>query len=1412
MSEYIKPRLGARFFVPLLAGLLTALLAFAGFASPANAAEDAEGPAASSGTGSLTLIGFGSTGGSHDNKPTFVEGSSYKFKLGYDDISAGEVMTFAPPEGMAISPDSLKVPEGNDAIKELELLADGSVRITFADEIDPDFAQGVLEFEFIVSERIDSEVAEVNWVLNGTPTSKVTIVFLEQDDEPGFIKESRAKSANSGTWNPGVSVEFDPSDKDREHGKVVLGKGAATSTVTYTYTVKTEAGGEITFEDSLGDADFAFDGQLSMSGTTRDEDGLNMKDIPASDVLAIQGQKFTHTFTAAPNSVYVFTYTVKIADAAALARVQERLQKAYDDNIDGVDGGTFKFPLANTVTEGSKTTGSATVQVQGSLGRMPGPGYGEAFTKAVDKTSETFKTVDEYLKSGDPLPQSIPLNYTLTADLTKFKDFADGALALKRNVVMTDTLPASAEWLAADEDFLQLTDGTNTVTLQPADPTEVSKADFAKDEYALHYRLEGQVLQVNFGKDVTKNYTLKVKAQLNNVPEIANNPTHYDQTFILKNRAVFEHSTRPTIGTTNPEANTSIKVNVDTTDGVNDDKMFSKTASANEIKAKPGQSIKVNYGFEIGRDFASTGQNLPDASQSRIIDHVDHSVFNVSDVTIPAIKDSIKGTYGPNGQVALNGSHFDLSLDSDGYLVIAPNAEFAAAVKAKLPADTFQSKWKINFDLATHAFDGKETKQLSNSADYLGEGQEITFKSNWQVSSSSYGDELSLRKQVAPKNSNDYTNNLRVPINADGSLANNEFVYRISLTAHGKYDEVFKDIVDTLPAGVKFKSFVNTDHNQVSGDGQSMKLIDSDLNATYADGKVTIQTGPISRAQNPILLFSVEITDFTSAVAIKNKMAGSIATITPTNGYPLSLLKQDSSDPEKVLNDEDARFELLAADQSTVLFSDLRLEDGDILTADGTAVVVDEKDSTYWLRETVAPKGYVLAKDAVKVVVDATGASETVTLWNKPLLELDLKKIDATDAGKVISDENARFSLLGQDPEDNTKQVELFTDLKLDANGNIVQADGTPATVEAVGTYWIREDVAPEGYILETTPQKFLIDDISADAPTVKFKNQPKLSLNLNKVDVETGAGIATDSQAKFTLIGQDPKDPAKKVVLGSDLKLENGKIVTEAGAPVAIDAVGTYWLREDAAPKGYILDRNLLEFVVDDISASPEVKFPNKAGKTYAIGDFVWIDANKDGKQDGPESENPEEVLPGVRVDLFQDGEIIASTVTNENGLYIFDQLPAGEYEVKFTLTEEQQKIYGFTTERADGSTHENDSNANTETGFTGKIVLDDSNTYLTKDYPFGNVLASEGIDPTWDAGVIVLDWDDNTSEPIDPDGDGNTSTPIDPAHPGTPIVNSLPNTGGTSPLIYVGLAGLLIAAGGALALWRRRSAKAAI
>src|SRR5699024_9370649 len=136
---------------------------------------------------------------------------------------------------------------------------------------------------------------------------------------------------------------------------------------------------------------------------------------------------------------------------------------------------------------------------------------------------------------------------------------------------------------------------------------------------------------------------------------------------------------------------------------------------------------------------------------------------------------------------------------------------------------------------------------------------------------------------------------------------------------------------------------------------------------------------------------------------------------------------------------------------------------------------------------------------------------------------------------------------------------------------------------------------------------------------------------------------------------------------------------------------------------------------------------------KTYAIGDYTWIDSNKDGIQD-----EDEEVLPGVKVELFdEEGNKIAETETDENGLYIFDELPAGNYQVKFTLTEEQAEKYVFTKQNADENSTE-DSDADPETGWTKIIELNDENEHLTKGYEDQDFKATEGIDPTWDAGVI--------------------------------------------------------------------------
>src|SRR5690606_7822434 len=77
----------------------------------------------------------------------------------------------------------------------------------------------------------------------------------------------------------------------------------------------------------------------------------------------------------------------------------------------------------------------------------------------------------------------------------------------------------------------------------------------------------------------------------------------------------------------------------------------------------------------------------------------------------------------------------------------------------------------------------------------------------------------------------------------------------------------------------------------------------------------------------------------------------------------------------------------------------------------------------------------------------------------------------------------------------------------------------------------------------------------------------------------------------------------------------------------------------------------------------------------------------------------------------------------------------------VKFTLTDAQNELYAFTQQDA-GADDAIDSDADTQTGLTQTIVLNDDNAYLTHDYEWNEVRATEGIDPTWDAGVIVKNY----------------------------------------------------------------------
>ena len=62
------------------------------------------------------------------------------------------------------------------------------------------------------------------------------------------------------------------------------------------------------------------------------------------------------------------------------------------------------------------------------------------------------------------------------------------------------------------------------------------------------------------------------------------------------------------------------------------------------------------------------------------------------------------------------------------------------------------------------------------------------------------------------------------------------------------------------------------------------------------------------------------------------------------------------------------------------------------------------------------------------------------------------------------------------------------------------------------------------------------------------------------------------------------------------------------------------------------------------------------------SIGDWVWYDRNHNGIQDVGETG-----VWSIKVNLIQDGQVIATQTTDQNGKYLFENLIAGVYQIQF-------------------------------------------------------------------------------------------------------------------------------------------------
>lgn len=108
-------------------------------------------------------------------------------------------------------------------------------------------------------------------------------------------------------------------------------------------------------------------------------------------------------------------------------------------------------------------------------------------------------------------------------------------------------------------------------------------------------------------------------------------------------------------------------------------------------------------------------------------------------------------------------------------------------------------------------------------------------------------------------------------------------------------------------------------------------------------------------------------------------------------------------------------------------------------------------------------------------------------------------------------------------------------------------------------------------------------------------------------------------------------------------------------------------------------------------------------------IGDRVWLDANQNGLQDGDETGIANAT---VRLLAGDTDMAIRSTTTDLDGIFIFQDVPAGNYKLEYQLPQH----FFFTAPRV-GSDREVDSDADPFTGRTGVFFLQANEARLNLD-----------------------------------------------------------------------------------------------
>lgn len=330
------------------------------------------------------------------------------------------------------------------------------------------------------------------------------------------------------------------------------------------------------------------------------------------------------------------------------------------------------------------------------------------------------------------------------------------------------------------------------------------------------------------------------------------------------------------------------------------------------------------------------------------------------------------------------------------------------------------------------------------------------------------------------------------------------------------------------------------------------------------------------------------------------------------------------------------------------------------ITADGNAIpengfiaevsldenmkaVITEKIpfAKYYVQEIATDEHYILNGEKYLVSFEYQGQEMTTVYVDCGQFENVLKR--GTVKGLKVNEsdeplENAVFGLFNTDCEEFTADNAIMTS-ESDSNGEF-GFEEVP-----FGSYIVREIAAPTGYVLSDESYPVTVSENEETINICTVNEKIRGNVTVTKIDEEYPDNRL--SGAEFTVYS-DEKCENKIAVLNE----------TEKGVYLLENLeYGKYFLKETAAPDGFIINENVYPFSIENDGETIEIS-NTEVGKGF-------INKPKKGAVEITKTDvSTGELIPNCGIEILdKDGNVVVQGRTDENGVVTFEMLRAGDY-----------------------------------------------------------------------------------------------------------------------------------------------------